>query len=123
MFAVFTGTTRPVFKRCSSSCDEIIFVVISVSAAVPAPQQLEVFIFIILGIARKCSITQCTYYMFLARKWIFSQFLDATIGPSVARVSAPNITPSLKTMPQIVVPVLIAVGQTKPFRSSMALLK
>jgi hypothetical protein len=44
----------------------------SVSAAVPAPQQ----------------------YMFGAIKWIFSQFLSATIGPSVALVSAPRTTPS-----------------------------
>lgn len=63
-----------------------------------------------------------TYYMFLAKKWIFSQFLSATIGPSVARVSAPRTTPSLKIIPTIVVPVLIAFGSLKPFFISISLL-
>lgn len=42
------------------------------------------------------------------------QFLSATIGPSVARVSAPRITPFLKMIPTIVVPVLIVFGARKP---------
>lgn len=64
-----------------------------------------------------------TYYMFLAKKWIFSQFLSATIGPSVARVSAPRTTPSLKMIPTIVVPVLIAFGGANPFFSKAAFLQ
>ena len=61
--------------------------------------------------------------MFLAKKWIFSQFLSATIGPSVALVSAPKMTPSLKVIPTIVVPVLMAFGVIYPCCSSAALLK
>jgi len=45
----------------------------------------------------------------------FSQFLSATIGPSVARVSAPRTSPSLKRHPTIVVPVLVALGNGRPF--------
>jgi hypothetical protein len=45
----------------------------------------------------------------------FSQFLSATIGPSVARVSAPRTMPSLKRQPTIVVPVLVARGTGMPF--------
>jgi hypothetical protein len=30
-----------------------------------------------------------------AMKWIFSQFLSATVDPDVERVSAPSTTPSL----------------------------
>jgi hypothetical protein len=45
----------------------------------------------------------------------FSQFLSATMGPSVARVSAPRITPSLNRQPTMVVPVLVATGCTIPF--------
>lgn len=43
-----------------------------VSAAVPAPQ----------------------HRMLSAMKWIFSQFLSATVEPAVERVSAPRTTPS-----------------------------
>ena len=35
------------------------------------------------------------------------QSKSATIGPSVARVSAPNTTPSLNIVPTIVVPVFL----------------
>jgi hypothetical protein len=45
----------------------------------------------------------------------FSQFLSATMGPSVARVSAPSTIPSLKMQPTMVVPVLVALGSTWPF--------
>jgi len=45
----------------------------------------------------------------------FSQFLSATIGPSVARVSAPKTIPSLNKHPTIVVPVLVAFGRGSPF--------
>ena len=72
-----------------------------------------------------CEHIECseiTYYMFLAKKWIFSQFLSATIGPSVARVSAPRTTPSLKMMPTIVVPVFIDFGSLKPFLINISLL-
>ena len=44
----------------------------------------------------------------------FSQFLSATMGPSVARVSAPKMMPSLKRHPTIVVPVLVALGNGMP---------
>ena len=44
----------------------------------------------------------------------FSQFLSATMGPSVARVSAPRIMPSLNKHPTIVVPVLVALGRGMP---------
>lgn len=44
----------------------------------------------------------------------FSQFLSATMGPSVARVSAPRTIPSLKRHPTIVVPVLVALGNGRP---------
>lgn len=44
----------------------------------------------------------------------FSQFLSATIGPSVARVSAPRTIPSLNRHPTIVVPVLVAFGGLTP---------
>lgn len=47
----------------------------------------------------------------------FSQFLSATIGPSVARVSAPRTTPSLYKHPTIVVPVLVALGGLTPLFS------
>ena len=47
-------------------------VTFSVSAAVPAPQQ----------------------YMLGAMKWIFSQFLSATVDPAVDLVSAPSTMPS-----------------------------
>ena len=42
-FFFFFGspTLRSVRRRCSSSCDEIMLVTFSVSAAVPAPQQLQ----------------------------------------------------------------------------------
>jgi hypothetical protein len=42
----------------------------------------------------------------------FSQFLSATMGPSVARVSKPRPTSSLKRQPTMVVPVLIATDWT-----------
>jgi hypothetical protein len=58
---------------------EIVPVTFSVSAAVPAPQQK----------------------IFEANLCIFSQFLSATIGPSVALVSAPKITPSFKKTQKI----------------------
>ena len=45
----------------------------------------------------------------------FSQFLSATIGPSVALVSAPNTIPSLNRHPTMVVPVLVALGRGMPF--------
>jgi len=44
----------------------------------------------------------------------FSQFLSATMSPSVARVSAPRTMPSLKRQPTIVVPVLVALGRGIP---------
>ena len=44
----------------------------------------------------------------------FSQFLSATMSPSVARVSAPKMIPSLKRQPTIVVPVLVAFGRGNP---------
>ena len=44
----------------------------------------------------------------------FSQFLSATMGPSVARVSAPRTIPSLKRQPTMVVPVLVALGSLIP---------
>ena len=53
------------------SCLPVTF---SVSAAVPAPQQ----------------------YMLGAMKWIFSQFLSATVDPAVDLVSAPSTMPSCK---------------------------
>lgn len=40
LLAVTTLTSFPVDSRCNSRLEEIICVVISVSAAVPAPQQL-----------------------------------------------------------------------------------
>ena len=48
LLAVQTRGVRPVFNLCSSNWDEIICVVISVSAAVPAPQQLKHNIFTII---------------------------------------------------------------------------
>jgi hypothetical protein len=51
----------------------------------------------------------------------FSQFLSATISPSVALVSAPKTIPSLKRQPTMVVPVLVALGRQRPF-SAMTLL-
>jgi hypothetical protein len=44
----------------------------------------------------------------------FSQFLSATIGPSVARVSAPRMIPSSNKQPTIVVPVEVARGMGMP---------
>ena len=44
----------------------------------------------------------------------FSQFLSATMSPSVARVSAPRMIPSLKRQPTMVVPVLVALGSGIP---------
>ena len=44
----------------------------------------------------------------------FSQFLSATMSPSVARVSAPKTIPSLKRQPTMVVPVLVAFGRGMP---------
>ena len=44
----------------------------------------------------------------------FSQFLSATMSPSVARVSAPKTIPSLKRHPTMVVPVLVALGRGMP---------
>lgn len=40
----------------------------------------------------------------------------------MARVSAPRITPSLKTIPQIVVPVDVALGALRPISAKCALL-
>lgn len=48
------------------------------------------------------------------RRRTFSQFLSATMGPSVARVSAPSTIPSLKRHPTMVVPVLVALGRGRP---------
>eukprot|EP00042_Codosiga_hollandica_P046987 m.503396 g.503396 ORF g.503396 m.503396 type:complete len:153 (+) comp57346_c0_seq9:751-1209(+) len=42
------------------------------------------------------------------------------MGPSVARVSAPSTTPSLKITPTMVVPVLTGFGALRPVCSSMA---
>lgn len=42
---------------------------------------------------------------------------------SVALVSAPKTTPSLKMTPTMVVPVLVAFGKGKPFFTSSAFLK
>lgn len=42
--------------------------------------------------------------------------------PSVARVSAPNITPSAYMIPAIVVPVFLARGAGNPFSDKYALL-
>ena len=58
----------------------------------------------------------------MARTRTFSQFLSATMGPSVARVSAPRTMPSLKTHPTIVVPVLVALGTGRPFSARKWLL-
>lgn len=44
----------------------------------------------------------------------FSQFLSATMGPVVARVSAPRTTPSLNMQPTMVVPVEVALGRGIP---------
>ena len=55
-----------------ASTDSCLPVTFSVSAAVPAPQQ----------------------YMLGAMKWIFSQFLSATVDPAVDLVSAPSTMPS-----------------------------
>jgi hypothetical protein len=44
----------------------------------------------------------------------FSQFLSATIGPSVALVSAPKIIPSSNIHPTMVVPVDVALGRGIP---------
>ena len=52
----------------------------------------------------------------------FSQFLSATMGPVVARVSAPRTIPSLKRHPTMVVPVLVALGRGSPRVSRNALL-
>lgn len=60
--------------------------------------------------------------MFSAKKWIFSQFLSATILPPVARVSAPSTTPSLKIIPTIVVPVFVSFGFLNPFCNKNSLL-
>ena len=76
-----------VLKRWTETTYYLLPVIASVSAAVPAPQQ----------------------YMFGARKWIFAQFLSATVSPFVDRVSAPRTTPEEKTTPQIVVPVFFIV--------------
>jgi hypothetical protein len=100
------------FSLCSLRAEEVVRVIASVSAAVPAPQQK----------------------MFGAMKWILEQFLSATIGPEVARVSAPRITPSykgerelagkrkgnwwlltLKMRPAIVVPVFVAFKGAEPW--------
>src|SRR5258706_9299317 len=51
----------------------------------------------------------------------FSQFLSATIGPLVARVSAPRTMPSWKRQPTMVVPVLVALGTATPFASRNSL--
>ncbi len=61
--------------------------------------------------------------MLAASLWIFSQFLSATISPPVDLVSAPSTTPSLKTTPQIVVPVLVIFGGLKPLDPKKALLE
>ena len=58
------------------------------------------------------SDVMCSQYM--SSEHTFSQFLSATIGPSVARVSAPKIIPSLKRHPTMVVPVLVALGRGIP---------
>lgn len=50
-----------------------------------------------------------------SHKRTFSQFLSATMGPSVARVSAPSTMPSLNAQPTMVVPVLVAFGSRSPF--------
>ena len=52
----------------------------------------------------------------------FSQFLSATMGPSVALVSAPRTMPSLKRHPTMVVPVLVALGNGRPFSTKNAFL-
>ena len=63
---VTTRGARPVDRECNSRFEDVIAVVNSVSAAVPAPaHQIEGDM--------KCN---------------FSQFLSATMGPEVARVSA-----------------------------------
>lgn len=61
--------------------------------------------------------------MFLARKWIFSQFLSAMMFPDVALVSAPRTTPSLNFIPTIVVPVFVAFGGLKPSEKSNSFLR
>ena len=90
--AAHTRTCLPVFSLSSSSCDSIMVVVLSQSAAVPAPAQ----------------------YMLGAILCSFLQFLSATMGPPVALVSAPSTTPSLNTTPQMVVPVFTVFGAAKP---------
>ena len=47
----------------------------------------------------------------------FSQFLSATMGPSVARVSAPRTMPESYTTPTMVVPVEVARGRPRFFAS------
>lgn len=53
----------------------------------------------------------------------FSQFLSATIGPSVALVSAPSTIPSLNRHPTMVVPVLVAFGSGIPFSAKKLFLE
>ena len=55
--------------------------------------------------------------------WIFMQFLSETMSPPVALVSAPSTTPSLKTIPQMVVPVLVIFGGGRPFSKRKAFLE
>lgn len=63
---VATRGGRPVDNECSSMLELMRAVVNSVSAAVPAP----------------------AHQIWGEMKWSFSQFLSATMGPLVARVSA-----------------------------------
>jgi hypothetical protein len=63
---VATRGGRPVESACNSTLELMSAVVNSVSAAVPAP----------------------AHHIWGEMKWSFSQFLSATIGPLVARVSA-----------------------------------
>lgn len=58
----------------------------------------------------------------MIRSHTFSQFLSATMGPSVARVSAPSTIPSLNRHPTMVVPVLVAFGSGRPFSDKNAFL-
>jgi len=46
-------------------------------------------------------------------EFTFSQFLSATMGPSVALVSAPNTIPFSYKHPTMVVPVEVALGNPK----------
>ena len=63
----------------------------------------------------------CAFRSSVVLQQTFSQFLSATIGPLVARVSAPRTMPSSKRQPTMVVPVLVALGTATPLASRNSL--